>query len=153
MNRLPIGPKIEAYHRLPPDIATSWGNYASPYIAQDPAEMKYQQPGLPLLVRGPNTVRRAPRSLQPAANYIYESPGSSIGGIGETLSGWLSNPVVLLLLLGGVGLLAYWLGSMNRGGSRSSSSGVRRNPGGTAKRRKLRRHASKRKRDRKGRFV
>lgn len=162
--------KIQRYRRLSPDIQTEWGTFTNPFIAANVDEYKFRQPAVPLLARGQSDVIHptpmGPQSL--GLGYIGDYVPSPMG---QTPGLFGNDTVKTLLILAAVGLVIYWLLKPSKEVKSNPcvsdfnamiSSGWTP-PGGMLEaprrshtrtgRRSLRRHASGRQRDSKGRFI
>jgi hypothetical protein len=166
------GKNIQRYQRLRPDIQTEWGVYTNPHMMFHPSEYKFRQPGVPMIARGRTDVIHpqpmGPQHLGYVGDYVPGPMGESAPG--SLLSG---DTLKTVLIIAGVLAVLYLL---------FRDKGTQKNPtvadlnamldtgwtppaglleGSKSKRRtqtragkkSLRRHALRRPRDSKGRFI
>lgn len=103
--------KIQRYQRLSPDIQTEWGTFTNPHIISHPNEMKYRQPGVPMLATQRADVihprAMGPQSLGYVGDYVpgpmgEAAPAGSFMGLG-------GDTLKTVLILAAVGFVLYLL--------------------------------------------
>lgn len=100
--------KIQRYQRMSPDLQTEWGTFPNQHMLAHPAQMKYRQPGPPLLATSRSDVIH-PRTMGPQGlGYVGDYVPGPMGA--ETpLLGLSNDTLKTVLILAGIALALYFL--------------------------------------------